>query len=128
MAIGDLLHGAPPNTVPASHGGPGPVPVPGADVERVLQTVKQYMPLIEEITGIQRRELFIPVLKIGLRGKFDGLLDSLGAGKPSAPALPEMRIIKIGKFVVLWGSLAVFLFGAAIIGLLALSRILLVSL
>lgn len=128
VSVNQYMHGnlsEGPGPVPVA---PGPGPVPGDNIETVLRSVNQYMPLIEEITGIKRHELFLPVAKAVVTGKFEGLLDKIGAGKSSGPVVPEMRFIKIGKFVVLWGSLAVFLFGSAIIGLLALSKLLLVSL
>lgn len=75
---GNLSEG--PGPVPVA---PGPAgPVPGDNIETVLRSVNQYMPLIEEITGIKRHELFLPVAKAVVTGKFEGLWIKSGPLNP----------------------------------------------
>jgi hypothetical protein len=76
--------------------------------------VDSAMPMIEQITGLTRREIFLQLMKTGFKGGnletfFNGLM---GQQQPRDP-----KFVQVVKTLAIWGPLAIFLIGLALASL-----------
>ena len=111
-------NGVNPEQVP----GPGPA-VPPVMIQNIANTVNTFMPALEQITGLTRREIFLNLMKTGLRGGgLSTMLDSLMGARPA----PEAKFVRYVKIAAVWVPAAVFLMGAALVGVLILYKLSLV--
>ncbi len=103
-----FLGGSPPPIPPDT-----PPPVPEG-LKKVGDQINAFMPVVEQITGLDRKTLFLQLMKTGLKG---GSLDTLLNGLMGKPPAPEAKFVRYVKTLALWGPLAFFLTGIAIVGL-----------
>lgn len=86
----------------------------------MAHTVDLYMPLLERMTGLTRRELVLQLMRSGLRGGgISSLVDSLMGAKP----VPEPKLVRYVKIVALWVPVFIFLMGGAMVGVFVLYRL-----
>ena len=116
------------NPVPDPGGSPGPaspVPVPGpgeipVGVQQIADTVEKFMPMVEQMTGLNRRELSLQLLRSGLRGgNINSFLDALTGNKPA----PEAKFIRYVKVLAIWVPVAVLLFGIACVSVILYAKL-----
>jgi hypothetical protein len=89
--------------------------------KNLFKTANAFMPYIEELTGMNRREITGHVLKIAVKGgNADGLIGALLGGKPA----PEPKFVKYLKTGAIWVPVAIFLTGASLVGLVLFAKLL----
>jgi hypothetical protein len=95
-----------------------PAPAPAAELpepmKKIADQIETFMPMIENLTGLKRHEIFLHLLKTGVRG---GSIDSFINGLMGRAPAPEAKFVRYVKTLALWGPLAFFLMGLAIMGL-----------
>jgi hypothetical protein len=115
------LAGNKPGGNPYSPAAPGPAPAEAAPVPAGVQQIGDMlnaaMPLIEQITGLNRREISIQVLRSGLKGGgLDGIIAGLtGQIKPIA----EPKFITYVKTIAVWVPIGLLVLGFGFITLYA---------
>lgn len=108
---------APPSPPP----GPPGAPVP-AGVQEIANTVNQFIPVLEQVTGLTRRELFLHLMKTGLKGGgLDGLLQGLIGNNPIQK---EMKFERIAKTIAIWVPIFVLLLGCSLVGVILFAKLL----
>lgn len=80
---------------------------------QIGDTVERFVPVIEKITGLTRRDITLQLLKAGVKGNMGGLLEGLMGKTPEKPAKFERYV----KIAAIWVPVAVLLFGMVIIAL-----------
>lgn len=114
-----------PATIPAD-------PVMGASpaggippgIVQVVNSVESFMPVVEKITGLTRRDISLAVLRGGLKGgNLDSILSTL-MGKQEK----EVKFVRYVKTLAIWVPVAVFLFGLAVVGIILFAKFLIVVL
>lgn len=92
---------------------------PGA--QQIIGTVNNFMPIIEQVTGLTRREIFIQMMKSGAKGGswFDVFAGLVGTPKPA----PEAKFIKYVKTLAIWIPVALFLLGMSIVTVYAFLKL-----
>jgi len=102
----------------------GPAPQPtGAPpaLNQIAETVENIMPTIEKITGLSRRDIFMALLKTGLKGGgIDSILNAL-MGKQEK----EVKFVRYVKTLAIWVPVAIFLLGIAIASVVLFVKLLL---
>lgn len=89
-------------------------------VATIADTVDQYIPVLERITGLTRRELFLQLLKTGLRGgNIENILNGLMGKQPEKDA----KFVKYVKTLAIWVPVAVFLFGLAVVSVVIFAKV-----
>lgn len=86
--------------------GAGSTPTQLLGVEQVANTVESFMPAIERITGLNRKDIFLQLLKSGFKGNMNGFLDGLMGRQPEKPSKFEKYI----KTSAIWIPVGVALF------------------
>ncbi len=86
-----------------------------------MDTVDKMMPAIERITGLQRRDIFLQLIKTGIRG---GNLSNVIEGLLGQKQPPPSKFEKYVKTLCIWVPVAFILFGLGIVGLIALLKLL----
>ena len=112
-----------PPTVPVLQPQQAPTPVqqPQVDMVQNLQAnVDRFLPVIEQITGLSRREIFLHILKTGMRGGgVDSLINGLlGQQKPNTDA----KFVRYVKTLAIWVPVSVGLFIVMVVLPLVLIR------
>lgn len=106
---------------PSPPPGPPGTPVP-AGVQEIANTVNQFIPVLEQVTGLTRRELFLHLMKTGLKGGgLDGLLQGLIGNNPIQK---EMKFERIAKTIAIWVPIFVLLLGCSIVGIYIFAKLL----
>jgi hypothetical protein len=91
---------------------------PGA--QQIVSTIDGFMPIIEQVTGLTRREIFLQMLKTGARGgNWLDVLTGLAGQKPA----PEAKFIKYVKTLAIWVPVALFLLGISIVAVYAFLKL-----
>jgi len=99
---------------------PGTVP-PG--VQQIADTLNNFLPVIEQITGLTRREIALQLLKTGIKGgSLSGVIEGLMGQKPA----PEAKLVRYVKIFAMWVPAFVFLMGGALVGAFVLYKLALV--
>ena len=102
---------------PAEQPEPGGMP-PGA--QQIAQTFNNFIPIIEQVTGLTRREIFLQMIKSGARGgNWLDVLTGLAGQKPA----PEAKFIKYVKTLAIWVPVALFLLGMSIVAVYAFLKL-----
>lgn len=102
---------------PAEQPAPGGMP-PGA--QQIAQTFNNFIPIIEQVTGLTRREIFLQMIKSGARGgNWLDVLTGLAGQKPA----PEAKFIKYVKTLAIWVPVALFLLGMSIVAVYAFLKL-----
>ena len=107
VVLGDEGTGAAPAGIP-----------PGA--QQIVNTVNGFLPIIEQVTGLSRREIFLQLLKNGFKG---GGIESLLNGLMGKTPTPEAKFIKYVKTLALWVPVALFLLGMSIVTVYAFLKL-----
>ena len=98
--------------------GPGKPPAPAVEVpegiRQIGDSIKAVMPMVEEITGLKRSDIFLQLMKTGLKG---GNLETFINGFLGKPPAQEAKFTRYVKTLALWGPLALFLIGLALVSL-----------
>lgn len=94
-----------------------PIP-PG--MANIQQMADQFLPVIENITGLSRREIFLQLMKTGLRG---GSLETLINGFMGKQVEREAKFVRYVKTLAVWLPVAFLLGGLTIICLFAFAKI-----
>jgi hypothetical protein len=111
----ELFEGEQPEVTTESPAGGMP---PGA--QQIVGTINNFMPIIEQVTGLTRREIFLQMLKTSARGgSFLDVLTGLTGNKPA----PEAKFIKYVKTLALWVPVALFLLGISIVAVYAFLKL-----
>lgn len=98
-------------------GTPGGIP-PGA--QQIANTFNNFIPIIEQVTGLTRREIFLQMIKSGARGgNWLDVLTGLAGQKPT----PEAKFIKYVKTLAIWVPVALFLLGMSIVAVYAFLKL-----
>ena len=102
------------------------VPAAGADAvtaintQEILTKVDSVLTIIEQVTGLTRREISLQVLKSGVRGGgLGGVLEGLLGQKPA----PEAKFIRYVKIIAIWVPAFIFFMGLAIVGVILFARL-----
>ena len=91
---------------------------------QVVNSVESFMPAVEKITGLTRRDISLALLKGGLKGgSLDSILNTL-MGKRET----EVKFVRYVKTLAIWVPVAVFLFGLAVVGIILFAKFLIVVL
>ncbi len=97
--------------------GGGGIP-PGA--QQIANTFNNFIPIIEQVTGLTRREIFLQMIKSGARGgNWLDVLTGLAGQKPT----PEAKFIKYVKTLAIWVPVALFLLGMSIVAVYAFLKL-----
>lgn len=89
-------------------------------MQQLADGVNSFMPMIEQVTGLTRREIFLQLVKSGVRG--GSLLDVLTGLAGQKPA-PEAKFIKYVKTLAIWVPVALFLLGVSIVAVYAFLKL-----
>lgn len=85
----------------------------------IMERIDPILSTIEQVTGLTRREIFLQVLKSGVRGGgIGGLLEGLLGQKPA----PEAKLIRYVKIFALWFPAFVLLMGFVLISLIVFAK------
>jgi hypothetical protein len=115
--------------------GPGnppvpPTPVPGdvppipPGVKQISDAVLAFMPVLEQITGTNRKELTGQFIKFGLKG---GSLDTLLNGFfGTQQKVQEAKIVRILKTSAIWIPVGLLLTGLVLITLIFYTKLLII--
>jgi len=111
--------------VPALTGQPVPEqpPQPPVVIQNIANTVNQFMPALEQITGLTRREIFLHLLKTGLKGgTFESMISGLlGQAAPQTDA----KFVRYVKTLAVWVPVAILLLGLSIVTVIAFAKLIL---
>jgi hypothetical protein len=108
-----------PGTGQAPTGDPQQPAIP-IGIQQIADSADRFMPVIEQITGLTRREISLNVMKTGLRGgSLASFLDTLTGQKPA----PEAKLIKYVKTFAIWVPLSVLLFGFVLVTLFIYAKL-----
>jgi len=88
-------------------------------VKQFTDGINNFMPVIEQVTGLTRREISLQLLKTGFKG---GGIDSILSGLMGQKPAPEAKFIKYVKTLALWVPVFIGLCGGVIIGLLLFTK------
>lgn len=106
---------------PAVGSPPGGMP-PG--MAQIVNSVEAFMPAVEKITGLTRRDIFLAVLKGGLKGQgFESILNTLMGHQEK-----DVKFVKYVKVLAIWVPIAILLFGIAIVAIVMFTKFLMVVL
>jgi len=103
----------------AQPGVPGAAPQLPIGAQQLASTIEAFMPMIEQTTGLTRREIFLQMLKTGSRG--GGWLDVLTGLAGTKPA-PEAKFVKYVKTLAIWVPVAFGLTAGIVLGLFILLK------
>ncbi len=90
-------------------------------IQQIGNSVKSFMPMIEDITGLNRKEITLTLLKSGFKG--NNLVDIL-LGLANPKPTPQAKIITMFKTAVVYVPLFVALMGGTVIFLIFLAKLL----
>lgn len=90
-------------------------------VQQMGNAVKSFMPMIEDITGLDRKTITLTLLKSGLKG--NNIIDIL-TGLANPKPTPQAKIITMFKTAVIYVPLFVALMGGTVIFLIFLAKLL----
>jgi len=107
----DLMQNEPENP-PISQGESPQIP---AGAQQIANGVNAVMPMLEQISGLNRREISFQLLKGGLKG---GSLESIFSGLAGNKPQPEAKFIKYVKTLAIWVPVAIFLLGISLVSIL----------
>jgi hypothetical protein len=93
-------------------------------IQQIGNAIKDFMPMVEEITGLNRKEITLTLLKNGMKG---GNLVDLITGLANPKPTPQAKIITMFKTAVVYVPLFVALMGGTVIFLVFLAKLLLRS-
>jgi len=96
----------------------GEVPI---GIQQMGNAIKSLMPMIEDITGTDRKTLTLTLLKTGLKG---GSLVDLFTGLATPKPTPQAKIVTMFKTAVIYVPLFVALMGGTVIFLIFLAKLL----
>jgi hypothetical protein len=104
------------------------VPIPAAETAvpvettSIAQRIDPILTVVEQVTGLTRREIFLQVLKSGVRGNgISGLLDGLLGQKPA----PEAKFIRYVKIIAIWVPVFILLMGLSLVGVFVFGKFML---
>jgi hypothetical protein len=86
-----------------------PIPEGAQQITKVIDT---WMPFIESTTGLTRKEIFLQLMKTGVRG---GNILSFLEGFSGRPQEKEVRFVRIVKTLAIWLPVAIFLVGLSLV-------------
>jgi hypothetical protein len=90
-----------------------PAPAVPIGVQQIFKGIDQFMPMIENATGLNRREIALNLMKTGIKGgSISSIFDSLLGQRPA----PEPKFIRYVKIGAVWIPIALFLTGCSIVG------------
>ena len=94
-------------------------------IQQIGNAIKDFMPMVEEITGLNRKEMItLTLLKNGMKGSnLVDLITGLADPKPT----PQAKIITMFKTAVIYVPLFLALMGGTVIFLVFLAKLLLRS-
>jgi len=105
-AAADALRGIPPGMV------------------QIVDTIENVIPTVEKITGLSRRDIFMALLKSGLRGGgVNSILNSLMGHQEK-----EAKFVKYVKTLAIWVPIALLLLGLSVIAIVAFAKFMIVVL
>jgi hypothetical protein len=108
---------------PADAGTPSAPGMPPG-VAQIVQSVNAFMPAIEQITGLTRRDIFLSLLKGGMKGQgFESILNTLMGHQEK-----EVKFVRYVKTLAIWVPVAVLLFGLAMVSIIVFAKFLIVIL
>jgi hypothetical protein len=90
-------------------------------IQQIGNSVKSLMPMIEDITGLNRKEITLTLLKSGFKG--NNLVDVL-LGLATPKPTPQAKIVTMFKTAVIYVPLFVALMGGTVIFLFFLAKLL----
>lgn len=99
------------NTAPPVEASPE-IPI---GIKQIFDGALAYMPQLEAITGMSRKDITMTLVKTGLKG---GGIESLILGLAGKQAAPELKFVRLIKAVAIWGTVAIGLLGFILITLL----------
>ena len=128
MSFQDRLRARNPNLYPPTAATPADAGAPSAGMPpgmaQIVNSVEAFMPAVEKITGLTRRDIFLAVLKGGMRGQgFESILNTLMGHQEK-----EVKFVKYVKVLAIWVPVAILLFGIAIVAIVMFTKFLMVVL
>lgn len=81
-------------------------------IRQLSDGVQKFMPAIEQITGLDRKTIFMQLLKTGSRG--GGLVELINGLSGTKPA-PEAKFVKMLKTGAVWVPVGIGLTGLSIV-------------
>lgn len=98
-------------------------PQPPVMIQNIANTVDQFMPALEQITGLTRREIFLHLLKTGLKGgTFESMISGLlGQAAPQTDA----KFVRYVKTLAVWVPVAILLLGLSVVTVIAFAKLIL---
>jgi hypothetical protein len=103
------------NTAPPDPAVPD-VPV---GIKQIFGGIEAFMPDIERITGMNRKEVTMTLLKTGLKG---GGIESLIMGLAGKTPAPELKFVRLIKAFAIWIPVALGLVGFILITLVLYAK------
>jgi len=97
-----------------------PVVPPG--FQQVVDSLDSFMPGIEQITGLSRKELTLHLVKAGIKG---GSIDSVLGGLMGKPPAADVKIVRLIKTFAIWIPIGIGLIGFILVSLLIYTKFLL---
>jgi hypothetical protein len=91
-------------------------------IRQLAEGVQKFMPMIEQVTGLDRKTIFMQLLKTGSRG--GGLVELINGLSGNRPA-PEAKFVKMLKTGAIWIPVGIFLAGLSVVGVVVFAKILL---
>lgn len=91
-------------------------------IRQLADGVQKFMPMIEQVTGLDRKTIFMQLLKTGSRG--GGLVELINGLSGTKPA-PEAKFVKILKTAAIWVPVAILLTGLSLVGIVVFAKFLL---
>jgi hypothetical protein len=118
--ISDLFQSPPAPAASEAPSAPGMPP----GVAQIVQSVNAFMPAIEQITGLTRRDIFLSLLKGGMKGQgFESILNTLMGHQEK-----EVKFVKYVKVLAIWVPIAILLLGLSIVSIVLFTKFLIVVL
>ena len=93
---------------------------PGIQVADIAVKLDPILSVVEQVTGLTRREIFLQLLKTGVKG--GGIGDIIGGLMGAKPA-PQAKFLTYTKHIVIWGLVAVFFGGLILITMIGYAHL-----
>jgi hypothetical protein len=91
-------------------------------ITNIANTVDAYMPALEQITGLTRREIFLHLLKTGLKGgSVESLVNGLIGGQ--APQT-DAKFVRYVKTLAVWVPVSILLLGLSVVSVVVFAKFL----
>lgn len=89
-------------------------------VQQFADGINNFIPIIEQVTGLTRREISLQLLKTGIKG---GGIGDIFAGLMGQKPAPEAKILRYAKTLIWVLPLGVLLTGASVVLVIGFAKL-----